>query len=93
MFYVSGIHFQTNPNNVEGMLDLADRFIMPMVWLTLNHYTINKTDCYQLTRKCEVFLSKKNSHGINDIRIIEMADRFNLIRTRMVSSCSISEQI
>ncbi|GMS96629.1 hypothetical protein PENTCL1PPCAC_18804, partial [Pristionchus entomophagus] len=52
-------------NNVEKMLDLADRFIMPM-----------------LTRKCEVFLSKNSAHGISDIRMIGMADRFNLIRTR-----------
>ncbi|GMR32252.1 hypothetical protein PMAYCL1PPCAC_02447 [Pristionchus mayeri] len=54
-------------NNVEAMLHLADRFIMPM-----------------LTRKCEVFLSQCTSHGISEIRMIGMADRFNLIRTRTI---------
>ncbi|GMR60488.1 hypothetical protein PMAYCL1PPCAC_30683, partial [Pristionchus mayeri] len=53
--------------NVERMLDLADRFIMPM-----------------LTRKCEVFLSMNTSHSITEIRMIQIADRFNLTRTRTI---------
>ncbi|GMT03104.1 hypothetical protein PENTCL1PPCAC_25278, partial [Pristionchus entomophagus] len=54
-------------NNVDAMLELGDRFIMPM-----------------LTRKCEVFLSKKSSHGISEIRMLGMADRFNLLCTRTI---------
>ncbi|GMT33151.1 hypothetical protein PFISCL1PPCAC_24448, partial [Pristionchus fissidentatus] len=54
-------------SNVERMIDIADRFLMPM-----------------LTRKCELFLSQTSSHGITEIQMIDMADRFNLVRTRTI---------
>ncbi|GMS82961.1 hypothetical protein PENTCL1PPCAC_5136, partial [Pristionchus entomophagus] len=54
-------------NNVEAMLELGDRYIMPM-----------------LTRKCEIFLSNNTSHGISEISMLRMADRFNLLCTRTI---------
>ncbi|GMT33150.1 hypothetical protein PFISCL1PPCAC_24447, partial [Pristionchus fissidentatus] len=54
-------------SNVETMIDIADRFLMPM-----------------LTRKCELFLSQTSSHGITEIQMLAMADRFNLVRTRTI---------
>lgn len=64
---------------VEKMLELGDRFIMPMV--VFPYKFINIAQNLQLKRKCEIFLS---GFKMDDIQKIELADRFNLASIREV---------
>ncbi|GMT33147.1 hypothetical protein PFISCL1PPCAC_24444, partial [Pristionchus fissidentatus] len=53
--------------NVEKMLHMADRFIMPM-----------------LTHKCEVFLNESSKHNFSEIKLLQLADKFDLYYTKNV---------
>ncbi|GMT34720.1 hypothetical protein PFISCL1PPCAC_26017, partial [Pristionchus fissidentatus] len=53
--------------NVENLLDLADRFIMPFV-----------------THMCEVFLINRSEHDLTTVKILELAEKFNLVYTKAI---------
>ncbi|GMT34721.1 hypothetical protein PFISCL1PPCAC_26018, partial [Pristionchus fissidentatus] len=53
--------------NVENLLDLADRFIMPFV-----------------THMCEVFLIDRAKHELTTIKILQLAEQYNLVYTKAI---------